>query len=125
MFPLRRYALLFGFIFICGIGYAQTDSLVFIRGLPQTGDTLDRRDTVDYAPSNDRLVVDPVQLPPKLIKVLDSDAIFSGWRNAVLEKDRNTGHYWVYIPHNEVVRVYVVNDNGDVVRMEEMNKPEE
>jgi hypothetical protein len=31
----------------------------------------------------------------------------------------------VYIPHNEVVRVYVVNDNGDVVRMEEMNKPEE
>jgi hypothetical protein len=104
---------------------AQTDTITYIRGLPESGEVIDERDSVDHPPINKRTNISPEQLPSAVVKLLDHEKLYSGWRTGVLEYDQNTGFYHVAIRESKVIRKYMFDKKGNVVSLDERNVPPE
>ena len=103
---------------------AQSDTIVYEQGLPITGETIDRRDSVDHPPYTRRAAISDEQLPSKIVKLLDREELFAGWKNGRVEFDENLGQYWIYIPAKNSVRLYVMSKEGHVVRVDERSTTE-
>jgi hypothetical protein len=115
--------LLAALMFCAKLTLAQTDTITYIRGLPQSGEVLDKRDSMDHPPFNKRTNISPEQLPSSVVKALDKDDLYSGWRNGEIEFDRNTGFYYILIKDEKVMRKYVMSKDGNVVSLDERNIP--
>lgn len=100
---------------------AQTDTITYIRGLPQSGEVTDKKDSIDHPPFNKRTNITPEQLPAAIVSVLGKDKLYSGWENGEIQFDKNTKFYHVRIKDKNTVRIYVFSKKGDVVSLDEKN----
>lgn len=112
-------------MFCAALASAQTDTITYIRGLPQSGETSDIKDSTDHRPFNNRTNISAEQLPPSVVKALERDKLYSGWQHGGIEFDKNTGLYHILIKEEKVIRKYVFNEDGNVISLDERNIPPE
>jgi hypothetical protein len=103
----------------CATIASAQDSLVFIRGLPQTGDTTDQKIGTDVPPYNNHQKITIDQIPAAIKRELRTDDVYQGWVKANVTLDQNTKFYWVSIPADSVLRTFIFDKRGNLVRMEE------
>ena len=108
------------------IGGQDDDTVQYIHGLPQTGE-----DTVtqswpkdDVAPADSIVQLSADQLPRDLVKSLDGNPLYKGWKNQTLQIDKNTGMYWIHFREQRRVRSYAFDESGHVVSLKEVTLPE-
>jgi hypothetical protein len=111
-------------LFCAEPAFAQTDTITYIRGLPQSGETSDKKDSIDHPPFNKRTNISVEQLPTSIVKTLESDKLYSGWQHGGIEFDKNTGFYHILIEEKKVIRKYVFNKDGTVISLDERNIPQ-
>ena len=95
------------------------DSLVFIRGLPHTGDTTDQTNVSDVPPYNNFRQITLDEIPTPIKRELNTNKLYEGWEKSDVALDVNTKFYWVNIPVDSVIRTYIFHKHGDLIRMEE------
>lgn len=118
-----RMRLLFLFLFIVSytVSYSQRedDTIQYIFGLPVTGDEDTSAPQPDVNPEDRLMRVLPEQLPGGLKEALESDELYTGWKNSRILFDVNTRLYWVHLPRGEVIRSYAFSRSGEVVSVRE------
>lgn len=99
---------------------AQEDSIQLIYGLPITGD-----DTADDQRSRlhnnvRRVVALPLQeLPDDLVRTLDGNDIYSGWRDTVVYLDETSKLYIVPVRYEGGIRTFRMNARGRPVAFDD------
>ncbi|HYF69584.1 MAG TPA: hypothetical protein VD884_15670 [Ohtaekwangia sp.] len=107
---------LFSSLMIC----AQDDSLHYIHGLPHMDeDSSMQSGAPDVAPFDKHVSVSVEQLPPAIVKTLNSGDQYNGWENASMSLDKNTKLYWLHFTTDSLRRSYGFHKDGSPVRVEE------
>src|SRR5688500_14868638 len=90
---------------------AQDDSTVYRFGLPITeDDTTTQFPPADMEPANKLVVVPMNDLPKKLLRTLNREEQYAGWRDTSVYFEKNTGLYHVPVKHEDGVRVFGLNE---------------
>lgn len=113
---------------IANVCYAQRDTLVYIQGLPQTGeDTLAQQTRpADLSSLANYRQIRKAELPEAIQKTLRAeDKLYKGWKRGSLLLDENTGLYWIQISENNIIRSYAFSAAGEAVNIDEQIKPAE
>ena len=77
---------------------AQNDSTRYINGLPVTEDDTARQSVQrDIEPKDKLRAVAPEALPADLLKALEDEEQYAGWRDSTVYYDVNTNLYIVHI----------------------------
>jgi hypothetical protein len=89
--------------FQCTLG--QSDSTLYINGLPVTqDDTVRNYPSSDYYPKDKTVVVPSNRLPEKLRTILNREPLYKGWDRLPVLYDKNTDRYTVrVITENDTV----------------------
>ena len=110
-------------MFCAELASAQTDTITYVRGLPQSDEISETKDSIDHPPFDKRTNISAEQLPSSIVKTLDEGKLYSGWRHGGIEFDKNTGFYRILIKEEKVIRKYVFNKDGTVISLDERNIP--
>jgi hypothetical protein len=108
---------------ISEVVFSQDDSTRYINGLPVTED-----DTVRQFPQDDlepKTVLMPMQntdLPPRLLRVLETEAQYRGWQDSIIYLEKNTGLYQIPVKYPGGVKIFGLNKNGDPVTFRDVGK---
>jgi len=95
---------------------AQNDSTVYRFGLPVTEDDTTRQfPAVDMEPQNKLVAVRANELPKKVLRALNREEQYHGWRDTTVYFEKNTGLYHVPVKHEDGVRVFGLNADGHPV----------
>lgn len=110
------------FIFLCtSRAFAQNDSTRYINGLPVSeDDTASQFLQTDLDPKNHLKIVPPDQLPSDILKTLDRDGLYDGWRDSTVYYDRNTSLFLVHIKSAQSVKIIGMNGKGKPVTFNEV-----
>lgn len=108
------------------IANAQTDSIVYVHGLPITGqDTLPSGGAETDITNKNIVTLSPEQLPTEIVKSLNEDELYKKWETARIVLDKNTDIYWIHFSTGNTIRSYGFNKAGNVVSIDEKTKKEE
>jgi hypothetical protein len=103
----------------CLMVAAQNDSTEYIYGLPVTGDDTVSPPSGDALPKDILIRISHDKLPRQLIKMLDNEELYQGWREAPVFKARNTGLFILYLKKGNATRRYGFNERGKPVTFSE------
>ena len=103
---------------------AQNDSTVYRFGLPITEDDTTRQfPPADIEPENKMVAVRVNDLPKKLLKTLNSEEQYAGWRDTTIYFQKNTGLYHVPVKREDGVTVFGLNEEGHPVTFDVVTQP--
>jgi hypothetical protein len=101
---------------------AQNDSTRYINGLPVTEDDTARQVVQsDIEPKDKLRAVAPEALPADLLKTLEDEEQYAGWRDSTVYFDANTNLYIVHIKSGDAVKIIGLNENGKPVTFSELS----
>ena len=114
-------------IFLCtSRAFAQNDSTRYINGLPVSEDDTARQFLqTDLEPKDHLRAVPPDALPSDVLKALDRDALYNGWRDSTVYYDRNTSLFMIHIKSGQSVKIIGMNDRGKPVTFSEVTTARE
>lgn len=122
MMRLGFYLMIFLVIGAAAVHGQEPDSTRYINGLPVSeDDTVQRFPQQDLEPKN---VVTPVPsnaLPGKVLRALDKERQYQGWRDTIVYHENNTGLYLVPVKTAEGVRIFGLNEDGNAVTFDEVS----
>lgn len=110
------------FVFICtSRAFAQNDSTRYINGLPVSEDDTARQFLqTDLEPKDHLRIVPPDALPSDVLKALERDESYDGWRDSTVYYDRNTSLFLVHIKSAQSVKIIGMNGKGKPVTFNEV-----
>jgi len=98
------------------VSFGQTDSTRYINGLPVTeDDTVQGFPQQDLGPKTHLQVVAPDNLPDKLLKTLEEQDQYRGWRDTTVYFDTNIDLYLIHVKTDDGVQIYGMTDKGNPV----------
>jgi hypothetical protein len=115
---VMKHLLLFCLFLIPGwvVVQAQNDSTVYIHGLPVSGDdTVQHFPKNDLPPNNNIVIIPENQLPSSLLKALNKDKRYSGWKAFPVYYNTSTEVYNVTVKNAADTTYYGFNSNGKPV----------
>ena len=74
----------------------------------------------DLEPKNHLRIVAPDALPSDVLKVLDREALYDGWRDSTVYYDRNTSLFLIHVKSGESVKIIGMNEKGKPVTFNEV-----
>lgn len=111
LFPLSR-------------SFSQNDSTRYINGLPVSeDDTVQNFPIQDLEPKDQLVALPPNALPADLVKSLEKDELYAGWRDSTVYYDANTNLYFVHVKREGSVKIFGLNENGKPVTFSEVSRP--
>lgn len=106
--------------------FSQSDSTRYINGLPVSeDDTVQNFLPHDAEPKNERVAVALAALPADLLRSLEKEGLYSGWKDTAVFYDRNTGLYLIHVKKGESLKIFGLNKNGKPVTYDEVSRRRE
>ena len=103
--------------------FSQNDSTRYINGLPVTEDDTTRQFLQgDLEPKNKVTRVSPNAIPAELLKALNTESQYQGWKDSTVYFEANTGLYLIPIKTGEGVRIYGLDRKGNPVTFDEISR---
>lgn len=102
---------------------SPSDSTQYIFGLPVT-EEVDSVPAGDHGPPDLIIKIPADKLPKKLLRTLTHDDLYRGWEKFPIYLQKNTKHYIVRVMEGNSMKVFGLNEDGNVVTFDEVAKPD-
>jgi|GEM_PF-5513888 len=101
--------------------HGQDDSTQYIDGIPVTeSDTARDFPSNDFYPKDHHELIQRTKLPVQLRKVLDHNSLYHGWQQFPVYLDKNSNLYMIRIKQENILKVFGLDDHGNVVTYDEV-----
>ena|SRR5688572_16361098 len=124
---MLRSLILIAFVVLAGQMSAfgqEKDSTRYINGLPVSeDDTVQQFLPGDLEPKSKLMEVPPEALPSAILKVLNEQEQYRGWRDSTVYFESNTRLYIIPVRSRDGVTIYGLNEDGKPVTFDVTSPP--
>lgn len=103
--------------------FGQDDSTRYIHGIPVSDDdTVRNFPQRDRQPDNRYRPLSVAELPSGLLKVLDEEPQYDGWRDSTVYFEVNTDLYIVPVKYDGGVKIFGLQEDGNAVTYSDVSQ---